>query len=364
MLRGDAGIGLLTANVARIASGRLPRDALLARFAPRARGAAAPAERERVTLLIATDLLSEGLNLQDASVVIHLDLPWNPARLAQRVGRVRRPGGAAVVHSYLVAPPARAALLLDVERRLRRKLADATSTIGRGIDVVPRLTSPPEHPETTRLGRAALLGELAERIARWAQSPARGAQRRVHRRAVVAAAESADVGWLAALDDGRVVAALDDLPPDDGESAARAARSCDCPGRPLMPGEGEARVAECQRWLDAERIAQECGRVATPQELDAAIERRIAAALGRSPRHERPVIVDLGRRLRESLAGPRPLGVERALRALLDRAERVDDRAWLTQAVQVASPGTRPPRGTAPPRIVALVALGLSGPGE
>src|SRR5258705_7590041 len=97
LLRDDAGIGLLTADSARIASGRLPRDALLARFAPRARGVEAPPRRERVTMLIATDLLSEGVNLQDASVVVHLDLPWNPARLAQRVGRVRRPGGAETV---------------------------------------------------------------------------------------------------------------------------------------------------------------------------------------------------------------------------------------------------------------------------
>jgi hypothetical protein len=260
--------------------------------------------------------------------------------------------------------------VLDVEHRLRRKLAEAAGTIGRGIDVVPRLTSPPEHPGTTRLGRAARRGELAERIARWAR-PQQSAhvgqrrdQRRAHSRAVVAAAESVDVGWLAALDDGRVIAALDHLPPDDGETAARAARSCDCPGRPLMPGEGEAQVAECQRWLDAERIAQECGRVAMPQELDDAIERRIAAALGRSPRHERPVIVDLGRRLRESLVAPRPLGEERALRALLDGADRVDDRAWLTQAVELASPGTRPSSRTTPPRIVALVALGPSGRGE
>ena len=45
-----------------------------------------------VDLLIATDLLSEGLNLQDASVVVHLDLPWTAARLTQRIGRVWRVG--------------------------------------------------------------------------------------------------------------------------------------------------------------------------------------------------------------------------------------------------------------------------------
>ena len=111
-MRGENGVGLLTAREARIASGRLARDALLSRFAPRAQGARSPEARERVTLLLATDLLSEGVNLQDASVVVHLDLPWNPARLAQRLGRIRRPGGAREVASYLLAPPAHAAVLL------------------------------------------------------------------------------------------------------------------------------------------------------------------------------------------------------------------------------------------------------------
>src|SRR5439155_12269612 len=73
-MRSDAGVGMLTASEARIASGRLSRDGLLARFAPVAQGAPTPHPRERVTLLLATDLLSEGINLQDAAVVVHLDL--------------------------------------------------------------------------------------------------------------------------------------------------------------------------------------------------------------------------------------------------------------------------------------------------
>ena len=70
-MRGHNGVGLLTAGEARIASGRIGREALLSRFAPRAQDARSPEARERVTLLLATDLLSEGVNLQDASVVVH-----------------------------------------------------------------------------------------------------------------------------------------------------------------------------------------------------------------------------------------------------------------------------------------------------
>jgi superfamily II DNA/RNA helicase len=40
--------------------------------------------------LIATDVLSEGINLQDARLLINYDLHWNPVRLMQRIGRVDR----------------------------------------------------------------------------------------------------------------------------------------------------------------------------------------------------------------------------------------------------------------------------------
>jgi len=43
-----------------------------------------------VTILISTDVLSEGLNLQDGSLVVNYDLHWNPVRLMQRIGRVDR----------------------------------------------------------------------------------------------------------------------------------------------------------------------------------------------------------------------------------------------------------------------------------
>jgi len=44
------------------------------------------------TILIATDCLSQGQNLQEASIIIHFDLPWTPASLEQRNGRIDRIG--------------------------------------------------------------------------------------------------------------------------------------------------------------------------------------------------------------------------------------------------------------------------------
>src|SRR5206468_1014892 len=58
-LRSDPGVGMLTARAARIVTGRIARDEMLARFAPDAQGARAYGAHDAVTLLLATDLLSE-----------------------------------------------------------------------------------------------------------------------------------------------------------------------------------------------------------------------------------------------------------------------------------------------------------------
>ena len=55
----------------------------------------------RASVLFATDAAGEGLNLHEASrVVINLELPWNPMRLEQRIGRVDRIGQRRRVHAF------------------------------------------------------------------------------------------------------------------------------------------------------------------------------------------------------------------------------------------------------------------------
>ena len=127
---------------ARVAGGRLSRREALERFAPRASGAAEPSSSERIDLLITTDLSSEGVNLQDASVVVHLDLPWTSARMAQRVGRSRRLGAVHTATSvYAFAPPGAAETLLRQEQRLRDKLRAAARLTGACGAILPvRLT--------------------------------------------------------------------------------------------------------------------------------------------------------------------------------------------------------------------------------
>jgi superfamily II DNA or RNA helicase len=83
------------AGVEQIDSGtKADRGEMIRRFAPYYNGsssAALAAEGlEEARVLISTDVLSEGLNLQDATRLINYDLHWNPVRLMQRIGRVDR----------------------------------------------------------------------------------------------------------------------------------------------------------------------------------------------------------------------------------------------------------------------------------
>ena len=136
------GIAMLTGRGGRVAGGSMTRRELLAQFAPDANPRQHPARRVR--MLITTDLLSEGVNLQQANVVVHADLPWSPARCDQRVGRVRRLASSHdEVFVYALRPPASADLLLRLEQRLRHKTSLAARAVGVGGTIMPRLFAEP-----------------------------------------------------------------------------------------------------------------------------------------------------------------------------------------------------------------------------
>lgn len=66
------------------------RHELIQRFAPYYNGTTSGDVNDEIRILIATDVLAEGLNLQDASCLINYELHWNPVRLMQRIGRIDR----------------------------------------------------------------------------------------------------------------------------------------------------------------------------------------------------------------------------------------------------------------------------------
>jgi hypothetical protein len=120
-LRGQR-VAAVMGDVGLFGVGRAAPADVLRAFAPRAQQATAPAAALDTDVLIATDLLSEGLNLQDASRVIHYDLPWSPARLAQRVGRIDRLGSPhARIETVTFLPPRPLEEALALEQRLASK---------------------------------------------------------------------------------------------------------------------------------------------------------------------------------------------------------------------------------------------------
>src|SRR5258706_1362870 len=82
-------------NIRRMDSGADARERakLVAQFAPRANNKPEIAGSDsEIDILISTDVLSEGQNLQDCGVLINYDLHWNPTRMVQRAGRIDRIG--------------------------------------------------------------------------------------------------------------------------------------------------------------------------------------------------------------------------------------------------------------------------------
>jgi SNF2 family DNA or RNA helicase len=91
-----------------------------------------------VQVLIATDAAGEGINLQRAHLMVNYDLPWNPARLEQRFGRIHRIGQTEVCHLWnLVATETREG---DVYYRLLKKIEEQRRVLGDGVfDILGRL---------------------------------------------------------------------------------------------------------------------------------------------------------------------------------------------------------------------------------
>ena len=87
-------------------------------------------ERE-LRVLVATDVLSEGQNLQDSHVVVNYDLPWAIIRLIQRAGRVDRIGQKAeeiLCHSFL--PAEGVERIIDLRGRVQERLKENAEVVG------------------------------------------------------------------------------------------------------------------------------------------------------------------------------------------------------------------------------------------
>jgi len=107
-------------------------------FAPETTEAPPSEAGDLFDILVTTDVLAEGVNLQQSRNVINYDLPWNPMRLVQRHGRIDRIGSPHKdVFIRCFFPDKKLEALLDLETRIRRKLAQAAASVGVEHEVIP-----------------------------------------------------------------------------------------------------------------------------------------------------------------------------------------------------------------------------------
>ena len=121
--RGVSGLAAVTGDTPNL-------TALVRRFSPRSNEQDIPAQEE-LRVLIATDVLSEGQNLQDCAVVVNYDLPWAIIRLIQRAGRVDRIGQQAdSILCYSFLPAEGIERLIRLRARVRTRLQENAEVVG------------------------------------------------------------------------------------------------------------------------------------------------------------------------------------------------------------------------------------------
>jgi hypothetical protein len=102
------------------------------RFSPRSNNKTdLVAPEAEIRVLIATDVLSEGQNLQDCSIIVNYDLPWAIIRLIQRAGRVDRIGQTAeqiICYSFL--PSDGVERIIRLRNRVRARLRENAEVVG------------------------------------------------------------------------------------------------------------------------------------------------------------------------------------------------------------------------------------------
>jgi superfamily II DNA or RNA helicase len=115
-----------------IYSGDKSKEYIVGRFAPKANPESRGAKQgPPLMTLVATDVLAEGLNLQDCDNIINYDLHWNPVRLIQRFGRIDRVGSDhEKVYAFNFLPELGIEQNLGLHQILHNRIQEIHDTIG------------------------------------------------------------------------------------------------------------------------------------------------------------------------------------------------------------------------------------------
>jgi hypothetical protein len=127
----DVNIGFVSSNNGS------DSERLASCFSPVSKRYELKADDKELQFLVATDVLSEGQNLQDAGILINYDLHWNPVRMIQRNGRVNRLGTKHnVVSIHNMRPERKLDSYLNLVQRLQGKIDMIRNTIGTDTPVL------------------------------------------------------------------------------------------------------------------------------------------------------------------------------------------------------------------------------------
>lgn len=117
-------------HIERATGGSKNPTQIAERFSPMSNKADIPASQE-LRVLVATDVLSEGQNLQDAHVIVNYDMPWAIIRLIQRAGRVDRIGQEAEkIFCYSFFPAEGVEKIIKLRKRLNDRINENAGVIG------------------------------------------------------------------------------------------------------------------------------------------------------------------------------------------------------------------------------------------
>ncbi|MGB9700577.1 MAG: helicase-related protein [Thermodesulfobacteriota bacterium] len=118
---------------------------------------------KEIEILLSTDVLSEGQNLQDANTVINYDLPWNPVRLVQRIGRIDRlKSPHDFIYLYNFFPEDALESILGILQRLYTKLEAINLSVGLDASILGETPNPKDFGYIRDLfaGKEEILEEL------------------------------------------------------------------------------------------------------------------------------------------------------------------------------------------------------------
>lgn len=115
------------------------KSRMAARFSPSSNPHVKIGPDSEIRILIATDVMSEGLNLQDGDVVLNYDLHWNPVRLIQRFGRIDRIGARNdVIWGFNFLPETAMEKQLGLHQVLAARIAEIQETIGEDAAILDK----------------------------------------------------------------------------------------------------------------------------------------------------------------------------------------------------------------------------------